>query len=668
MPIVMDGLLDRPSAYTVQNAQGAATAVEYGELQTNEAGLLQGVMKRGYAYIKDEKCFLVTGYKVGDLAMRYLGQVQTHPQLYGYIEGAPPLPSENMTHPYWTSATAFQSYVGASSVTLTEADNTVRSFSADRNHSFKTALNMAFGPESKVTLLFGLGAEAKAVDFTTKPFTIKSNFDMTLGLLKGASVSNGSTKTISNTFAAAGNWEGWDPKSKTPIQEALGRRYIPDNIGYALVKSRVANVYALSLSSNGALVGLHLSPDPDIPEDFNILIFPIKSSYTKQGTLDGKIGFFNDPDYPQADQERGSYYKPKEAYSLIAQIEAQEAALNDAYSDFNTTRKAIMGSSEKEDVDYGSADAVEWRKDRQSRSMVNSYIWTAASGLYAEEEQTAVSRQESSGSSFDSVITMGGETSFDIAPGVFFDVDALFGFDTHTTVMKSKEEGRDFSLEVHVDAEGFLDKWIEGKDGQAGHFEGKNTPGKVLAYRFKTFYMAPDKSAFNTFFNDVVDPKWLNSAEPDAVALRAAKGRPNQVWRVMHRVTFVSRIPATGSVPLEETTAPSRPAVNLTDNQALIDKIADAFVSKTADTVEQRIGLAVRDFLNDDLKSQSGEWQALLNGSNGESAADKQKREDLIKQLERAVYTYMCTLSIEGLEDNKTHNAKNWHESEGGAS
>ena len=36
-------------------------------------------------------------YGVGELLVQYVGQVQTKPSLIGYIEGAPPLPSENLT-------------------------------------------------------------------------------------------------------------------------------------------------------------------------------------------------------------------------------------------------------------------------------------------------------------------------------------------------------------------------------------------------------------------------------------------------------------------------------------------------------------------------------------------------------------------------------------------
>jgi hypothetical protein len=65
-----------------------------------------------------------------------------------------------------------------------------------------------------------------------------------------------------------------------------------------------------------------------------------------------------------------------------------------------------------------------------------------------------------------------------------------------------------------------------------------------------TFYLAPKKSNFETFWSKVVDPNWLNrqgayvgTDDPDAFALRQAKANPNAVWRVLHRVTYVNRVP-----------------------------------------------------------------------------------------------------------------------------
>ncbi|NIV32884.1 MAG: hypothetical protein GWN58_26580, partial [Anaerolineae bacterium] len=49
----------------------------------------------------------------------------------------------------------------------------------------------------------------------------------------------------------------------------------------------------------------------DIPEDWNIIMFPLNPKYIKNGTLDGMVGLAADDDYPGASLgERGSYFKP----------------------------------------------------------------------------------------------------------------------------------------------------------------------------------------------------------------------------------------------------------------------------------------------------------------------------------------------------------------------
>ena len=93
-----------------------------------------------------------------------------------------------------------------------------------------------------------------------------------------------------------------------------------NNVGYALVESLTADVYAVRLNSTGAAAGTVLVPNLAWGPDTNIIMFPIRPRHTKAGTLDGKIGFANDPDYPDADQKRGSYFKPSEAYATKTKI------------------------------------------------------------------------------------------------------------------------------------------------------------------------------------------------------------------------------------------------------------------------------------------------------------------------------------------------------------
>ncbi|MBL4701051.1 MAG: hypothetical protein JKX85_07320 [Phycisphaeraceae bacterium] len=81
-----------------KNILGQPSVVEYGDLQVDSKGNMSGVMNRGYMFMDNNSNIqLVTGFKVGDLDLQFIGQVQTQPTLIGYIEGPPPVPSENLT-------------------------------------------------------------------------------------------------------------------------------------------------------------------------------------------------------------------------------------------------------------------------------------------------------------------------------------------------------------------------------------------------------------------------------------------------------------------------------------------------------------------------------------------------------------------------------------------
>ncbi|MBK9756503.1 MAG: hypothetical protein IPO88_24000 [Nannocystis sp.] len=67
-----------------------------------------------------------------------------------------------------------------------------------------------------------------------------------------------------------------------------------------------------------------------------------------------------------------------------------------------------------------------------------------------------------------------------------------------------------------------------------------------------TFYLAPTASNYTEFFNRVVNPSWLTSSDPNAVALRSAMQNTEAppCWRVLHRVTFVSRVADARAAPV----------------------------------------------------------------------------------------------------------------------
>jgi hypothetical protein len=94
-------------------------------------------------------------------------------------------------------------------------------------------------------------------------------------------------------------------------------RWLFDNYGVVYFQGRNANLYALRLQlrDKKPLVAYRVEPSGEEPT-LHTRNFKINPYYTKQGTLDGKIGNDWDVDYVhlQHQEERG-YYRPKEGKS-----------------------------------------------------------------------------------------------------------------------------------------------------------------------------------------------------------------------------------------------------------------------------------------------------------------------------------------------------------------
>jgi hypothetical protein len=97
-----------------------------------------------------------------------------------------------------------------------------------------------------------------------------------------------------------------------------------------------------------------------------------------------------------------------------------------------------------------------------------------------------------------------------------------------------------------------------------------------------SFYLAPRKKNFDDF-RKIVDEAWLDrtkayagSYDPDAFALKQALANPNLAWRVLHRVTYVNRVPLDPTHRDAETLSPDihKPdAQSVAMNRLLIEAV-----------------------------------------------------------------------------------------------
>ncbi|MEJ2746923.1 MAG: SH3 domain-containing protein [Anaerolineae bacterium] len=528
---------------------------------------------------------LVSGFALGNLELQFISQVQTAPTLIGYIEGAPPVPSENLTVNPFDKETDV--YVGNSSVELVESRDTLQVFTATREQGYLFSSDIKAGLAGGLSTSAGFGVFSEVFHMDMKA-GIHSTLDISSGTLNEATLGNQTSQTLRSSLDLGGGWEqDENGRYRNPV---VGRRYIPNNMGYALVKSGTADLFGLRLRQTGSLVAYHIMPNPDIPIDWNIIMFPLNPKYIKNGTLDGMVGSVADSDYADAATgERGSYFKPIEAYALKAKIRRQAKQIASIYDRFDAVQKSRAFHDDAKD--NGLGDVVnrlgyDWNAGAARRSLVNTYVWTADGGFYAEEEQFSSIRQESLGGFSNSQSQFGMYLDTSIRAfgiGIFAEVDLLTGNFVNVTSVKSKEESAAFGLNIKVTGEGFLNKWEGDGEKRDGRYTADLCPGKVDGYRFMSFYLAPDNTNFETFFKGrqpVVDPDWLagssGSLHPNARALQAAMSRPNKVWRVLHRVTYVSRVPEEiGDPPKELAATQEEVPENVSGNWTLIREVSD---------------------------------------------------------------------------------------------
>ncbi|KAG1648477.1 hypothetical protein GQR58_029795 [Nymphon striatum] len=558
-------------------------------------GVATGTLLRQYVY-GNPVANLPAPFKVGDLDLTFVGQVQTDAKLIGYIEGAPPVPSENLSLPYW-SPTSITHYDGASNVQLTQTGDTAVNFSTNRTSASKVTTKGSVGPFWKFEQgqVYGIGVAWQLKDFTVEgKFLATTQHEFGWGTGSDRSLNASWTDRSTDTLALRGTWEPEDDVSDPTI----GRRFVPDNLGYALVESLVADTFAMRDARTGAMLGMILVPNLAIPPDRNIITFPIKDAYTKQGTLDGKIGFRDD----RAARD-GSYFKPEEAYQLRAEIE-QEAARDQAFA--KQFDAASRGQTESTSGLAGVSKnlPVDFEADTVRRGLVNSYVWSADGGFHAEE-QNFLAKTTTAYKGFFNRVNQGG-----------FDLDSTFAFfigfkgalsfsggvRVDVSVSSSEQRSLAFGLTSRVTGESYLHAWRP--DVEGGSYTRDPAPGKVRAYRFMTYYEPPsEKNASG--FRDIVSPVWLKrSTDAAAVALRSAD-LGNPAWRVRHRVTYVERVPPTTSgEPLYSDVGVVDAPVNLAGNVALLRMIQAEIGGKPPTPV--RIGRALQAILNP--PEEDGVW------------------------------------------------------------
>jgi|GEM_PF-458229 len=313
----------------------AVVSAEYSTVALDpETGLKQAMMRRCFAIptadptadLPSQGASLLSNKRIESLELKWVGNAQFAPTLLGYIEGAPPVPSENLTVQI--------DYNKATSVELTTSED--MEFSWNRSQDS--------GSGSSTDLFLGLDTTAYAGFVGYKKIAearagAKGGLDLNYQFTNQSTIRSRSSLNITNRLELHGTPE------QTPKFPHLGQRFIPKNVGYALVISSLADVFITKLARSGKMVGYQILPVEDIPPDVNTITFLMNPTYVMQGSLDGLTGsnatsqrfFKHVPDmraqygslYP------ASYYRLQEAYDLKQQIEQEDKRRESYFAQFN---------------------------------------------------------------------------------------------------------------------------------------------------------------------------------------------------------------------------------------------------------------------------------------------------------------------------------------------
>ena len=588
------------------------------------------IMRRFFAYPATNGVTLLPDKRIETLELKWIGNAQFAPTLLGYIEGPPPVPSENLT--------LSDDYNGATSVELT--------MSEDVEFSWNRSQDSGLGANAEI--FAGSDAEADAgFGFTTKVAKVRAGFkgdiDFSYQFQNESSITSSSSLSMTDKLELRGT-----PEESVKFPH-LGTRFIPKNIGYALVVSAIADVFVTRLARSGKMVGYQVQPVDGIPPDVNTITFLMNPAYTMNGSLDGMTGSSATSDrffkhVPEMRSQYGSlypasYYRLQEAYDLKRQIEAEDKRRESYFSNFDV--RLVDETSLNRNIDSGPAPTtigVQREEDKPSTEMTEEEKKkaeeeklknakadaaatvsekSAATKAKQAEIQSKIGDQEkrvqatnsfagwqkrmedlqiragkrnivntyvwdadgglrTEAQSFANTVehTIGGSFSMNAGLGFEgkfggggFGVELTAQATVNLTQTMSKTEARSKGFELNVDLSGLEYKGI------TDYNDRPIMPGeKVDRYRFMSFYLEGSTNHFQDFFNYVVDPEWLRSNDEEAVALRQAQaGKPNKAWRVLHRVTYVERPALMG---FGRDVRKLKAAATTSENQQLLDKIA----------------------------------------------------------------------------------------------
>ena len=241
----------------------------------------------------------------------------------------------------------------------------------------------------------------------------------------------------------------------------------------------------------------------------------------------------SDSDYPSSTDapKDASYYKPIEAWAMKDRIRRKEEQLGGKYERCSNVLNFFWELPKR----------IHW-------NICNSYLWTRRGRYLPKTTSTMDFVQTEVGESLNLRGAAGASMDMEVSAGSVLatcSVDALIS--SHTNLMQTKEKSSKTNFELQVEFPPAMDIRQRNERGKLVKW-----PGAVEAYRWTSFWLEPSVVGTDFFFQRVVDQKCLDDAqEPNAkflLQLREAVSKETgtartKAWRVLHRTTYISRVP-----------------------------------------------------------------------------------------------------------------------------
>lgn len=579
----------------------AVVSSEYGTFEINPVTKQKSaMMRRMFASLTLNGVKLLTDKRIETLELLWIGNAQFAPTLLGYIEGAPPVPSENM------NIDGDYQYNGATSVQLTTTEDVEYSWNRSQDAGLGAKIEFFTGAKTQSSAGLGFVTEVQK-----SKIGAAGDLDLSYQWFNESNVSSSSSLVTTDSLELRGAPE------VTPQFPHYGNRFIPKNVGYALVVSSLADVFLSRLSRSQKMVGYEVLPVEDIPPDVNTITFLINPDYVMNGSLDGLVGSSaaNDKFYSHVPEMRSqygslypaSYFRLMEAYNLKQQIEKADKERLSYFINFNSNlvdeaslnRQAKDGSAIETVTLNQGAESIELSGDESTENTQSQLDQLQSEGGAKLEDlkNQGNQRKQEISSRIDDIeqrthalesfagwqknmenilirsgkrnivntyvwdadgglrveeqsfanttehtiggsFTMSGSLGANMQLSVFgVGVELTAMATTNLTQTMTKTQASSKGMELNVDLSGI--EMLGITDENDIPFQ----PGeKVDRFRMMSFYLEGSIDNYLDFFNYVVDPEWLASNDEEARALRQVQsGRPNKTWRVLHRVTYVER-------------------------------------------------------------------------------------------------------------------------------